>query len=48
MKHLKTYKLFEFIETKQNTPTLYKDENIEVKVAKTFDSTKQQNELHIS
>lgn len=43
MKHLKSYKLFEFVETEQNTPTLYKDENIEVKVAKTFDSTKQQN-----
>ncbi len=43
MKHLKSYRLFEFFETPQNTPTLYKDENLEVKVSKTFDSTKQQN-----
>ena len=43
MKHLQSYKLFEFVETSQNTPTLYKDDNLEVKVSKTFDSTKQQN-----
>lgn len=43
MKYLITYKLFEFVETSQNTPTLYKDDNLEVKVSKTFDSIKQQN-----
>jgi hypothetical protein len=43
MKYLITYKLFEFVETSQNTPTLYKDDNLEVKVSKTFDSVKQQN-----
>ena len=36
--------ILEFKETEQNTPTLYKDENIEVKVAKTFDSVKLQNQ----
>ena len=30
MKHLKSYRLFEFVETESNTPTLYKDNNIEV------------------
>ena len=33
--------ILEFKETEQNTPTLYKDENLEVKVAKTFDSAKK-------
>ncbi len=36
--------ILEFKETEQNTPTLYKDENLEVKVAKTFDSAKLQNQ----
>jgi hypothetical protein len=37
-------KLFEeFTETSKNTPLLYKDDNLEVKVATTFDSVKQQN-----
>jgi hypothetical protein len=37
-------KLFEeFTETPKNTPLLYKDDNLEVKVAATFDSSKQQN-----
>lgn len=36
--------ILEFKETEQNTPTLYKDENLEVKVAKTFDSVKLQNQ----
>jgi hypothetical protein len=35
--------ILEFKENEQNTPTLYKDENVEVKVAKTFDSVKLQN-----
>lgn len=43
MKHLKKYQLFEFVETSSNTPLLYKDDNIEVKVVKTLDATKQQN-----
>lgn len=43
MKHLKSYRLFEFVETESNTPTLYKDNNIEVKVTKTFDATRKQN-----
>ena len=43
LQDLKTYKLFEFVETEKNTPTLYKDENLEVKVVKTFDATKKQN-----
>ena len=36
--------ILEFKENEQNTPTLYKDENIEIKVAKTFDSVKLQNQ----
>ena len=37
-------KLFEeFTETPKNTPLLYKDDNLEVKVSKTFDSVKIQN-----
>lgn len=43
MKYLKTYKIFEFVETEKNTPTLYKDGSLEVRVAKTLDSAKQQN-----
>ena len=43
MKHLKSYRLFEFVETSTNTPLLYKDDNIEVKVTKTYDATKKQN-----
>lgn len=43
MKHLKSYRLFEFVETSTNTPMLYKDDNIEVKVTKTYDATKKQN-----
>lgn len=43
MKHLIKYNIFEFVETEKNTPTLYKDDNLEVKVSKTFDSAKQQN-----
>ena len=35
--------LLEFKETEKNTPLLYKDKNIEVKVSKTFDSVKLQN-----
>lgn len=36
-------KLFEeFKETPKNTPVLYKDDNLEVKVVKTFDSSKEQ------
>jgi hypothetical protein len=33
----------EFTETPKNTPLLYKDDNLEVKVSKTFDSVKIQN-----
>jgi hypothetical protein len=41
---MKILKLFEeFTESTKNTPLLYKDDNLEVKVSKTFDSTKQQN-----
>lgn len=37
-------KLFnEFMENEHNTPTLYKDDNLEIKVAKTLDSAKNQN-----
>jgi hypothetical protein len=36
--------ILEFKETEQNTPTLYKYENLEVKVVKTFDSVKLQNQ----
>ncbi len=36
--------ILEFKENEQNTPTLYKDENVEIKVAKTFDSVKLQNQ----
>jgi hypothetical protein len=43
MKHLKSYRLFEFVETSRNTPILYKDDNIEVKVTKTYDATRKQN-----
>ena len=43
MRYLKRYKIFEFTETPKNTPVLYKDDNIEVKVSKTFGSTKKQN-----
>lgn len=43
MRYLKTYKLFEFTETPKNTPVLYNDDNIEVKVSKTLDSAKKQN-----
>lgn len=43
MKYLKSFKIFEFVETKKNTPVLYKDNNIEVKVTKTYDATKNQN-----
>ena len=43
MKHLKSYRLFEFVETNTNTPMLYKDDNIEVKVTKTYDATRKQN-----
>lgn len=43
MKYLKSYRLFEFVETSTNTPMLYKDDNIEVKVTKTYDATKKQN-----
>jgi len=42
MKYLKKWKLFEFKETKSNTPTLYKDSNLEIKVVKTFDACKEQ------
>lgn len=35
--------ILEFKETEKNTPTLYKDDNIEIKVSKTFDSVKSQN-----
>ena len=36
-------KLFEeFTETPKNTPLLYKDDNLEVKVVKTYDSSKEQ------
>lgn len=35
--------MFEFVETPSNTPLLYKDDDIEVKVVKTLDATKQQN-----
>ena len=48
MKHIIKYKLFEFVETEKNTPTLYKDENVEVKVAKTFDATKKAEETYES
>ena len=38
---MKILKLFEeFTENTKNTPLLYKDDNLEVKVATTFDSTK--------
>jgi len=41
---MKFIRLFEeFTETPKNTPLLYKDDNLEVKVSTTFDSTKQQN-----
>ena len=36
--------ILEFKENEHNTPTLYKDENLEIKVAKTFDSAKLQNQ----
>jgi len=42
MKYLKSWKLFEFKETESNTPVLYKDDNLEVKVVKTFDACKEQ------
>lgn len=35
--------LLEFVETQRNTPLLYKDDNIEVKVAKTAKASKNQN-----
>lgn len=35
--------ILEFKENEKNTPTLYKDDNIEIKVAKTLDSAKKQN-----
>lgn len=40
MKYLKSYKIFEFKETESNTPLLYKSDNLEVKVVKTFDACK--------
>lgn len=43
MRYLKTYKLYEFTETPKNTPVLYKDDSVEVKVSKTLDSAKKQN-----
>jgi hypothetical protein len=42
MKHLKSWKLFEFKETESNTPLVYKDANLEIKVVKTFDACKEQ------
>jgi hypothetical protein len=42
MKYLKSWKLFEFKETKSNTTLLFKDDNLEIKVVKTFDSCKEQ------
>ncbi len=35
--------ILEFKETERNTPTLYKDDNVEIKVVKTLDSARQQN-----
>jgi hypothetical protein len=42
MKYLESWKLFEFKETEFNTPVIYKDNNLEVKVVKTFDACKEQ------
>ena len=42
MRYLKSWKLFEFKETESNTPVLYKDDNLEIKVVKTFDACKEQ------
>lgn len=44
MKHLKRFEnfLFEFKETEKNTPLLYKDDNLEVKVVKTPNASKEQ------
>lgn len=42
MRYLKSWKLFEFKETESNTPLLYKDDNLEIKVVKTFDACKEQ------
>ena len=40
---MKFIRLFEeFTETPKNTPLLYKDDNLEVKVAKTYDSSREQ------
>lgn len=40
---MKFIRLFEeFTETTKNTPLLYKDDNLEVKVVKTYDSSKEQ------
>lgn len=40
---MKFIRLFEeFTETPKNTPLLYKDDNLEVKVVKTYDSSKEQ------
>ena len=38
MKYINLFE--EFKETPKNTPLLYKDDNLEIKVAKTFDSAK--------
>lgn len=45
MKHITKWSNFlvEFVETPKNTPLLYKDDNIEVKVSKTFKSSREQN-----
>lgn len=44
MKIVKKFENFilEFKETEKNTPILFKDDNLEVKVVKTFDSCAEQ------